>query len=110
MSVAERIRMTLDLTAAALTDLRSIRAYTLETWGEEQEEQEEKYLNEMWDKFEEIMRNSGHGRLRNDLFPGCRLASHGKHVILFRFEGKILEIVRVLHGSMDFRRHGPADP
>jgi len=107
LSVAERIRMTLDLTAAALSDLRSIRAYTLETWGEEQEE---KYLNEMWDKFEEIMRNPGHGRLRNDLFPGCRLASHGKHVILFRFEGKILEIVRVLHGSMDFRRHGPADP
>ena len=59
--------MTLDLTAAALSDLRSIRAYTLETWGEEQEE---KYLNEMWDKFEEIMRNPGHGRLRNDLFLG----------------------------------------
>jgi plasmid stabilization system protein ParE len=30
--------MKLVLTEAALDDLRSIRAYTLETWGEEQEE------------------------------------------------------------------------
>jgi plasmid stabilization system protein ParE len=30
--------MKLVLTEAALDDLRSIRAYTLEAWGEEQEE------------------------------------------------------------------------
>lgn len=33
-----RRRMKLVLTEAALDDLRSIRAYTLEAWGEEQEE------------------------------------------------------------------------
>ena len=36
--------MELDLSYAALSDLRAIRDYTLEKWGEEQEE---KYLDEV---------------------------------------------------------------
>ena len=44
-------RMELDLTDAALADLRSIRAYTLETWGEKQED---KYLNEFRSQKDEI--------------------------------------------------------
>lgn len=39
--------MKLDLTPAALADLRSIRAYTLERWGAEQEVA---YLDRMWEK------------------------------------------------------------
>jgi len=96
--------MTLDLTDAALSDLQSVRAYTLDTWGEEQEE---KYLNELWGKFEEILSNPARWRYRNDLFPSCQLATYGKHVILFRIEGEILQIVRVLHSAMDFQRHIP---
>lgn len=96
--------MTLDLTDAALSDLRSIRAYTLEKWGEAQEE---KYLNDMWDRFEEILKAPARWRNRNDLFPGCQLAPQGKHVILFRCEGDTLQIVRVLHSAMDFQRHIP---
>ncbi len=44
-------RMELDLTDAALAYLRSIRAYTLETWGEKQED---KYLNEFRSQKDEI--------------------------------------------------------
>jgi plasmid stabilization system protein ParE len=44
--------MDLDITDAAIADLRSIRAYTLDRWGEEQEA---RYLDEMWDRFEEIL-------------------------------------------------------
>lgn len=97
--------MTLDLTAAALSDLRSIRAYTLESWGKAQEE---KYLDEMWHRFEELLTDPARWRMRNDLFPGCQLAPHGKHVILFRIDGTVLQIVRVLHSAMDFKRHIPA--
>jgi plasmid stabilization system protein ParE len=51
--------MDLEFTEAALGDLRSIRAYTLETWGENQEEQ---YLEGMWARFEEIQGNPGRWR------------------------------------------------
>ena len=98
--------MELDLTDAALADLRSIRAYTLETWSEKQED---KYLNELWIRFEELLADPQRWRSRDDLFPGCQLASQGKHVILFRIEMDVLQVVRVLHSAMDFQRHIPDD-
>jgi plasmid stabilization system protein ParE len=41
--------MKLILTVAALEDLRSIRAYTLEAWDEALEE---RYLDRLWTRFE----------------------------------------------------------
>ena len=93
--------MILDLTKAAVSDLQSIRSFTLETWGPEQEQ---RYLDALWKKFAEILADPQRWRRRDDLFPGCQLAAQGKHVILFRVQGSVLEIVRILHGAMDFRR------
>lgn len=94
--------MKLVLTEAALDDLRSVRAYTLETWGAEQEE---RYLRNLWARFETIRSNPHRFRLREELFPGCRIAAEGRHVILFRVDHDALQIVRVLHSAMDFKRH-----
>lgn len=94
--------MTLDFTNASVSDLQSIRSYTLETWGKEQEQ---RYLDTLWQKFEEILTDPQRWRRRNDLFPDCQIAAHGKHVILFRTENSVLQIVRILHGAMDFPRH-----
>lgn len=47
-------------------------------------------------------------RFRNDLFKHCQLAAEGKHVILFRVDEDALQIVRVLHSAMDFRKHLPS--
>ena len=96
--------MTLDLTKAAVSDLQSIRDYTLETWGPEQEQI---YLDSLWNKFEQILTEPDRWRLREDLFPGCRVAAQGKHVILFRVQDDILQVVRILHSAMDFKRHIP---
>jgi toxin ParE1/3/4 len=98
--------MKLAFTPAALEDLRSIRVYTLETWDAEQEE---RYLNRIWAKFDSIRVEPTRYRLRADLFPGCRIAAEGKHVILFRANGDLLEVVRVLHAAMDFKRHVASD-
>ena len=98
--------MTLDLTPAAISDLRSIRDYTLETWGELQEQE---YLDALWKKFEEILSGPQRWRFRSDLFPGCQIASQGKHVILFRIDAEVLQVVRILHSAMDFRRHLPEE-
>ncbi len=96
--------MKMTFTHAALEDLRSIRAYTLETWGAEQEQH---YLDRIWTKFEAIRADPSRFRLRADLFPDCRIATEGKHVILFRSIGETMEIVRVLHSAMDYKRHLP---
>lgn len=98
--------MTLDFTDAAVSDLQSIRNYTLQTWGPKQEE---RYLNALWRKFEEILADPKRWRHRDDLFPGCQLAAQGKHVILFRVKGKVLQVVRILHSAMDYPRHLPED-
>ena len=98
--------MKLDLTLAALDDLRSIGAYTLDRWGPVQEQQ---YLDLLWDKFETIIREPSKFRFREELFPGCQIAAEGKHVILFRIRKDVLQIVRVLHGAMDFQRHIPPE-
>jgi plasmid stabilization system protein ParE len=96
--------MKLDLTQAAREDLRSIRDYTLAKWGEAQEHI---YLDRMWLKFEQIAQDSTVYRFRHDLFPDCQIASEGKHVILFRVKKEVLQVARVLHGAMDFKRHLP---
>ena len=98
--------MKLDLTSAALEDLRSISAYTLERWGPDQEA---RYLSSMWDRFETLLADPTRLRSRPDLFSGCRMASEGKHVILFRVQGNVLQVVRVLHSAMDFKRHIPRE-
>jgi toxin ParE1/3/4 len=94
--------MKLDLTPAALADLRSLRAYTLEHWGPVQETA---YLDRIWDKFEAILADAAPYRFRPDLFPGCQVAAEGKHVFLFHVNDSTLQVVRVLHGAMDFKRH-----
>ena len=96
--------MMLDLTAAAVADLRSICDYTVETWGKEQES---RYLDALWTRLEEILADPERWRRRDDLFPGCKIAAQEKHVILFRLEGDVLQVVRILHSAMDFRRHIP---
>ena len=96
--------MKLVLTEAALDDLRTIREYTLETWGAEQEE---KYLRKLWSRIESLRADPFRHRLREDLFPTCRIAAEGRHIVLFRAGQDILEIVRVLHSAMDFKRHLP---
>jgi len=99
--------MTLDFTKAAVSDLQAIRNYTLDNWGTEQEKI---YLDSLWAKFEEILAEPQRWRTRNDLFPGCRLAAQGKHVVLFRLQGSTLQVVRILHSAMDFKRHIPRTP
>ncbi len=96
--------MTLEFTDAAVADLQSIRDYTLEKWGQRQEQI---YLDAMWDTFEEIVADPDpdRWRSRDDLFPGCQSAAQGKHVILFRVRSRTLQIVRILHSAMDFKRH-----
>lgn len=96
--------MKIDFTDAAIADLKSIRNYTLDQWGPNQEQA---YIDAMWSKFEELTSAPERFRKREDLFPGCQIAAQGKHVILFLVNDDLLQIVRVLHSAMDYQRHVP---
>ena len=96
--------MKLKFTKAAVEDLQSIRDYTLETWGESQEAT---YLKALLAKLRQLLDSPERFRKRDDLFPGCRIAGEGKHVILFRVNDGMLEVVRILHSAMDYKRHLP---
>jgi len=92
------------LSNIALQDLRVIFDYTRDQWSEKQAK---KYVDGLWDQMEEIARNPELHRIRNDVYPGCRIAFKGRHAILYRIKEGRLEIARVLHVAMDLGRHVP---
>jgi toxin ParE1/3/4 len=94
----------LELSESAIADIRSISRYTSQNWGRVQEE---KYLEALWVQLQSISEKPDSYRLRNDLFPECRIAPCGSHLILFRVRNQTVQVARVLHRSMDFARHIP---
>jgi len=94
--------MELFLSPAALSDLQSISSHTLQVWGEEQEI---RYLEAVWQALGKIRDQPESGKLRTDLFDGCRSVRSGKHVIFFITTSTTVEVVRVLHAAMDFPSH-----
>lgn len=99
--------MKLVFSPAAIRDLQSIATYTLQTWGAEQESL---YLGGLWRRLEAIRASPEVHRIRKDLAIRCRSARHEKHVIFFSVEEEVIEIIRILHGAMDFESLLPDDP
>ena len=98
--------MRLRLSKFAYDDLNSIYAYTLGIW---EQGQADRYITHLWDSLETLAKDPEHWRIRDELYPGCRVRITGKHAILYRLHDDRVEISRILHGSMDFTRHIPPD-
>lgn len=98
--------MKLVFSPAAIRDIQSISDYTFQAWGPEQESL---YLRGLWKKLDQIRSQPEIHRLRNDLLTTCRSARHEKHVIFFSVDGDSIQVIRVLHGAMDFDSHFPDD-
>ncbi len=94
----------LDLSENAEDDLRNIQQYTFETYGERQVYVYEEILNKA---LAALLHNPNLGHKRPDLPPEYRAYPAGQHVIVFRVKEKIVYVVRVLHGSMDFALRFP---
>lgn len=91
-------------TEQADTDLYGIYIYTFQTWGDRQA-----------DKYSELLREAIH-RLAEDPFRpetkdrsdvGQAYRSHhcGRHLIFYHIRDEQIEILRILHDSMDVHRH-----
>ena len=90
------------LSPRAQSDIEEIWDYTDERWGPEQAE---KYVRVLQQAFETIARDPRRGRPSDDIRVGYRRYSVGSHVIFFRVIGGEIDVVRVLHQSMDFDQH-----
>lgn len=89
------------LTNAAKADLKDIGRYTQREWGHAQRD---KYLAMLDDCFHSIAAQPLKGQDCSYIREGYRKQRAASHVIFYRQVDTGVEIVRILHGSMDIER------
>jgi len=90
------------ITPKARTDLGDISRYTDKKWGRQQRFY---YLKQLKDRFSYLADNPQMGRIREEIIGFPYSYHQGRHVIFYRATAEGIEILRVLHDSMDFPRH-----
>lgn len=90
------------LSEEAQNDLREIRQYTQENWGNNQAKQ---YLIELTAGFEKLSKSPKLGRTREEIARNLRNFQVSRHIVFYRERTNGIEIARVLHASMDIKRH-----
>ena len=90
------------LSPQALNSLKQISRYTTENFGERQKK---KYLKLLKDKMRAAAGNPGMGQERNRIKPGYYSIPAGKHHIYYRIRETHIDIIDVLHQSMEPKLH-----
>ena len=88
------MRRRLELTEIARADLKSIRRYSIRTWGQDRTSQS---MTAIQDTLKGLIRGSVLTRNRDDLRPGLQMATSGGHCIFFEADESRVLVVRVLH-------------
>jgi toxin ParE1/3/4 len=82
----------------AREDLKNIWLYSYGQWGEAQAD---KYFDELSDGINGLLDNPRIGRACDHIRTGYRKYPINKHVVFYRITSDRIEIIRVLHSSMD---------
>jgi len=90
------------LTKKALDDLRSIARYTEKAWGREQRN---KYLSNLNSSIQMLAHDPQLGRACDEIKQGYRKHHVGRHLLFYRLIASRVEIIRILHDSMDVDSH-----
>jgi len=90
------------ITPRARQDLKSIWTYTLRRWGEPQADL---YLQQLDAGIRSLIDFPDIGEPCEHIRAGYRKLQVNRHLIFHRHGEKHIEIVRVLHQSMDVVRH-----
>jgi len=90
----------------AKQDIIEITNYTMKTWGRKQTLI---YKQKFKDAYEAIQENPQNilSKAQDDILPNLRKYNVGKHAIFYRISNNntTIEVLRILHLSMDFKRH-----
>lgn len=80
-------------------DIEKIWLYTLENWSLEQAD---RYYNLIMDEIEYLADHFENGKSVESIRKGYRASRVKSHIIFYRkSKGNVMEIIRVLHQSMD---------
>ena len=90
------------ISAKAMDDLKAIGRYTEKNWGRDQRN---KYLSMFDACFNTIADQPGIGIACDFIRLGYRKHHSGRHLIFYRQSGEYIEIIRILHDSMDVENH-----
>lgn len=89
------------LSPRAERDLEEIWRYTEGRWSAAQADRYAGALIDMIDMIEELAANPAQGRPADDVRPGYRKQPAGAHFIFYRQVHPGIEVIRILHQSMD---------
>jgi toxin ParE1/3/4 len=90
------------ITPQARADLKDISRYTDKKWGRQQRFN---YIKQLQDRFSYLANKPQLGKRRDEITGSPYSYHEGRHVIFYRTTAEGIEIIRVLHDSMDFPRH-----
>lgn len=90
------------LSPQAQSSLKNIRLYSLKHFGQQQTT---KYLKELRNKMKGLAKTPQSGQERNEIKSGYYSAFVGSHTIYYRIANNQIEIIDVLHQSMEPMRH-----
>ena len=90
------------LSPAARGDLEEIWDYTVGNWGEAQAERCTRSIRDVCEALGDGILS---GRSVEDIRAGYRKAAVGSHVMFYRVRADGVEIIRIVHRSMDVDRH-----
>lgn len=90
------------LSPRALQSVQQISTYTLKRFGRRQQK---KYLRDLRTVMRAVAKNPSLGRDRGDIKSGYFSMTSGKHNIYYRKQPQHIEIIDVLHQSMEPTLH-----
>jgi toxin ParE1/3/4 len=90
------------LSPRASRDLAEIWLYTRESWSTKQADT---YYRELVSAMDGLAKGTKHGKPIDDIRAGYLSCSSGSHRIIYRQQGRLVLIVRILHQRMNVRRH-----
>jgi toxin ParE1/3/4 len=86
------------ITKKAVADLEEIWQYTVENWSEAQAE---RYYTLIFDEIDYICKNPSAGKSMVYIRKGYRASKVKSHLIFYRAQTEVIEIIRILHERMD---------
>jgi toxin ParE1/3/4 len=90
------------LTPRAQADLDEIWNYTATRWNERQAD---RYILEIQRAIEIVAHDPQRGRPCDNIRSGYRKYPAGSHFLFFRIVADGIDVIRILHQSMDIERH-----
>lgn len=85
----------------ALDDLDDIWRYTAETWSLAQAD---RYIDQLVTTFEALVNLPGVAREYVEFTPPIRIQVHQSHLIVYRVDNSMIDIIRVLGGRQNWKR------